>query len=204
MKKSDGPKKRDTAPKRESILNAAVTAFQEEGYDRTSMDRVAEVAGASKRTVYNHFKSKEELLLAVTERFLVKQQALKNIKYDPSVELEKQLELFVESELFFINDPLRLGLSKVLTSVFLFNNQMAIDLKTKFSSELTSLIDWLKAAEKDKKLKVTNRESAAHMFYSMVQGILTWPPLFTGPMEPQVLETKKKELIHMFLSYYRI
>ena len=63
-------KKRDTSRKRESIIDAAIRAFQEDGFDNTSMDRIAEVAGASKRTVYNHFESKEDLFGAVVERFM--------------------------------------------------------------------------------------------------------------------------------------
>ena len=34
-----------------AILDAAVKAFQEEGFDNASMDRIAEMADASKRTV---------------------------------------------------------------------------------------------------------------------------------------------------------
>ena len=54
--------------KRDIILDAATMAFRDEGYECTSMDRIAELAGASKRTVYNHFGSKEALFQAVVER----------------------------------------------------------------------------------------------------------------------------------------
>ena len=202
-KKSEKRRKRNTDPKRESIMNAAVEAFQAEGYDKTSMDRIAEIAGASKRTVYNHFKSKEELFLAITENYIVKQQTLKSIIYDRNIPLEKQLALFAESELFFVNDPVRLGLSKVLTSVFLFNNKLAIETKAKFGSEIQSLIEWLAAAEKDKKIRVPDPQLAARLFYSMVQGALTWPPLFVGPMDSKHVEPVKKEIIEIFLSRYR-
>ena len=53
---------RDTSRKRDSILDAALEAFQNEGFDNASMDRIAEIAGASKRTVYNHFATKEDLI----------------------------------------------------------------------------------------------------------------------------------------------
>lgn len=38
-----------------------------EGYAGASMDRITAQAGVSKATVYSHFRSKEELLLAVFE-----------------------------------------------------------------------------------------------------------------------------------------
>ena len=37
-------KKRDTSKKRAEIVAAAIRAFQADGYDNTSMDRIAEVA----------------------------------------------------------------------------------------------------------------------------------------------------------------
>ncbi|HCT25152.1 MAG TPA: TetR family transcriptional regulator, partial [Stenotrophomonas sp.] len=42
-----------TDRKREAIVRAAVEEFRASGYEATSMDRIAEVAGVSKRTVYN-------------------------------------------------------------------------------------------------------------------------------------------------------
>ena len=61
-------KKSRAAIKRDSILEAAIRAFRDVGYECTSMDRIAELAGASKRTVYNHFPSKEALFQAVVAR----------------------------------------------------------------------------------------------------------------------------------------
>ncbi len=50
--------------KRQQILNAAAELFTREGYERTSLEQVAEEAGVSKQTIYNNFPSKEALLRA--------------------------------------------------------------------------------------------------------------------------------------------
>lgn len=42
--------------------------FLKHGYAGTSMDRVAEVAGVSKNTIYNHFQDKEGLFTALIEQ----------------------------------------------------------------------------------------------------------------------------------------
>ncbi len=52
---------------REHILRAAKDVFLELGFERASMDEVASRAGASKRTLYAHFESKEKLFLAVID-----------------------------------------------------------------------------------------------------------------------------------------
>jgi AcrR family transcriptional regulator len=53
--------------KRREIIRVAAQAFQELGYDRTSMLTIAERMSGSKQTLYNHFGSKEDLLRAVLE-----------------------------------------------------------------------------------------------------------------------------------------
>jgi AcrR family transcriptional regulator len=45
--------------------------FFQEGYAGAAMDRITAEAGVSKATVYNHFRSKEELLLAVVDDVIV-------------------------------------------------------------------------------------------------------------------------------------
>lgn len=51
-----------------AIINAAHETFLAFGFDAASMDRIADTAGVSKRTVYSRFRSKEELFAAtITE-----------------------------------------------------------------------------------------------------------------------------------------
>ena len=50
-----------TDRKRSAILEAAAEQFRLHGFETASVDSIAAAAGVSKRTVYNHFPSKEEL-----------------------------------------------------------------------------------------------------------------------------------------------
>jgi len=58
--------------KYKSILAAASRAFVTDGFERTSMDMIAEASGVSKRTVYGHFDSKHALFIAVIETLCAK------------------------------------------------------------------------------------------------------------------------------------
>ena len=53
--------------KGDAIVSAARKTFLAQGFDATSMDQIALVAGVSKRTVYNRFRSKEDLFGAAIE-----------------------------------------------------------------------------------------------------------------------------------------
>lgn len=57
-KKKGRPKSLD---KRNQIQNAAIELFLTEGYDRTSMQKIADKAGVSKQTLYSHFNDKGDL-----------------------------------------------------------------------------------------------------------------------------------------------
>jgi AcrR family transcriptional regulator len=56
--------RRQSVPTRERIVAAASRLFYDEGIGRVSMDAVAEKAGVTKRTLYYHFRSKDDLIAA--------------------------------------------------------------------------------------------------------------------------------------------
>jgi TetR/AcrR family transcriptional repressor of mexJK operon len=51
--------------KQSAIVRAALDLFLRDGFERTSVDAIAEQAGVSKRTIYNHYEDKRTLFLAV-------------------------------------------------------------------------------------------------------------------------------------------
>jgi AcrR family transcriptional regulator len=52
---------------RRQILDAAYESFYQKGFARSSVDEIAAMAKVTKRTLYNHFESKDSLLSAVLE-----------------------------------------------------------------------------------------------------------------------------------------
>lgn len=52
---------------RQLIFNTAMDLFAEKGYDSVTVDDICEKAGVAKGTFYNHFKSKDQVIL---EEFL--------------------------------------------------------------------------------------------------------------------------------------
>jgi AcrR family transcriptional regulator len=54
---------------RERILSASQRLFREQGINRTGMDQLCELAQVSKRTAYQHFAGKDELVAEYLRRF---------------------------------------------------------------------------------------------------------------------------------------
>ena len=53
------------AEKREDLIDAALALFNRHGYHATGVDRIMAETGISKTTLYRHFESKEDLIVAV-------------------------------------------------------------------------------------------------------------------------------------------
>lgn len=54
--------------KREVIVSQALKLFYRDGFNATGVERIIKEAGVSKKTLYNHFRSKDELVLATLRK----------------------------------------------------------------------------------------------------------------------------------------
>ncbi len=57
------------ASKREQLIQTAVTLFAQNGIHATGIDTIVEQSGVTKKTLYAHFRSKEELVLAALRHY---------------------------------------------------------------------------------------------------------------------------------------
>jgi AcrR family transcriptional regulator len=69
-------RQRNRAEQRERILGAAFALFSERGFSEATMAEVARAAGVSRATVFNHFRSKQGLVDAITEQVLLYYQGM--------------------------------------------------------------------------------------------------------------------------------
>lgn len=195
-------KERDKSKKRAVILDGAIDVFIDMGYELASMDKIAETAGVSKRTVYNHFGSKENLFQVIVEDALAQRQTLKTIKYDAEKTLEEQLLSFINAEIYLIDSPKRLGMSRSMTITFLSDLEYARETVSKFPPAHVMFLEWLKEAENDGRINADNLLMAAGLFYSLIVGAITWPVLFTDGIDKQAVGPMVDEVIGVFLARY--
>jgi len=195
-------RKRDTSAKRKSILNAAVKVFLSEGFENASMDRISEAAAASKRTVYNHFPRKEDLLRSVIELFEEEMRQLKDIPYDNSRTIDEQLGEFIDVEVSVAQNPTWMGLIRLLLSVFTTYPDLAKEAMARHARSENGLISWMRAAFLDGKLATDDYILASRVFSAMLGGAFTWPAVYQGGILDQMTPDFKQEIIRTFLSRY--
>ncbi|MBU3259554.1 TetR/AcrR family transcriptional regulator [Roseovarius sp. PS-C2] len=54
--------------RRDDLIETALKLFYSGGFNATGIDKILEESGVAKMTLYNHFRSKDELILAVLHR----------------------------------------------------------------------------------------------------------------------------------------
>ena len=79
----------------EKILTAARKLFLEKGYEKTTIqDIVDQLGGLTKGAVYHHFKSKEEIMDAITEKMFLDSNPFEKVRWRKDLSgLEKMKEV---------------------------------------------------------------------------------------------------------------
>lgn len=187
--------------KKATILESARKVFSEKGFEGASMDKIAEVAKVSKITIYKHFQNKETLFLAIVSEYLKENKNIKPIAYAKDQSLKAQLESFIQAELFRVTDPKQRGLSRLLTSVYLYNADLVKDTMQQ-NPFFTDFMLWLKEAKEDGKIKYTTEFLAAQIFYGLIHGCLTWNALLTDGASLAETDLIRDEIVATFLARY--
>jgi len=181
-----------------------VAEFQAQGFRDTSMDRIAEQANVSKRTVYNHFDSKEVLFREIVGEMLGEQDAAIDIVYDSQRSLEEQLLELVDQHVTLLQDDVFVGMARVLLAESFGTPDLARNAFGDVAQVAQPLARWIKAAAADGRLAVEDQQVATMQLKSLLTGLLFWPRVIGYGKRP-----KKKQVaaiatgaVRMFLDHY--
>jgi AcrR family transcriptional regulator len=92
---------------KERIQQVAMELFTEQGYDKTSLREIAERLEVSKAALYYHFKSKEEILLSITEALIGAVNELLEWGESQPRSMESRKEFLRRISTFIISDRLQ-------------------------------------------------------------------------------------------------
>ncbi|SHF18385.1 transcriptional regulator, TetR family [Microbulbifer donghaiensis] len=191
--------------KRQAILDAAKQTFQELGVQGTSMDELAARAQVSKRTVYNHFASKEALIMELIGELWQQATLMPQGAYDPTADLQVQLSALIESEIAVICSREYIELNRVAFDHFFHQPEALQKEVEKFAAIETGIKRWIKAARVDGRLRELDTEIAAGQIHNLIKGSCFWPQLVQ--VAPILNEKERHELAErtaaMFLSHYQ-
>jgi AcrR family transcriptional regulator len=99
MRKPRKPQER-TAITRDLLLGAAERVFAHRGYEKAQLEEIAQASGFSKGALYAHFKSKEELFLALAKTKAAGYQTKLRLALDSAPTREAKIAAFRS---FYVN-----------------------------------------------------------------------------------------------------
>jgi TetR/AcrR family transcriptional regulator of autoinduction and epiphytic fitness len=195
-----------TDRKREAIVRAAVEEFRSAGYEATSMDRIAAVAGVSKRTVYNHFPSKEELFALILEELWQSSVASVELPYRADQPLDVQLLQLLRQKLDLLGDANFIDLARVAMAEITHSPERAQAIVCRMGEKESGVSAWIRAAIADGRLRQVDPEFAGHQLQGLVKSFAFWPQVTMGqaPLAQAERTRVAESAVAMFLGFYAV
>ncbi|WP_219406049.1 TetR/AcrR family transcriptional regulator [Pseudomonas sp. Colony2] len=195
-----------TDRKREAIVAAAIAEFRDNGFEVTSMDKIAATAGVSKRTVYNHFKSKEELFAEILHQLWASSVAQLDVSYASDRPLREQLRGLLQAKMTMMSDANFLDLARVAIAATIHSPERAQDMVNRLSKREEGFNQWVRAAQEDGRLSCTDPCFAAHQVQSLLKAFAFWPQITLGQptLDADAQANVIESAIDLFLAGYEV
>ncbi|MET3117190.1 TetR/AcrR family transcriptional regulator of autoinduction and epiphytic fitness [Undibacterium sp. GrIS 1.8] len=195
--------KRLTDRKREAILQAAIIEFRTHGFEATSMDKIAASAEVSKRTVYNHFPSKDDLFAAILLQLWQNSASQREVVYRTNIPLRDQLIDLMQEKMQMLNDEHFIALARVAIAATIHAPDRAQEMVAKLGEKEEGVTGWIRAAQADGKLKPADPAFAAHLLQGQLKTFAFWPQITMGqaPLDKAAQVQIVEAAVDMFLAY---
>ncbi|MEM7745839.1 MAG: TetR/AcrR family transcriptional regulator [Pseudomonadota bacterium] len=188
--------------KRRQIIDAAVAEFREKGFAGASMDRVSARANVSKRTVYNHFESKDGLFRAILDIMGERANQAFDVAYQRECPIHDQLISLAWAEGQLLTDPDFMKLARMVVGETMRDPDLAAEMNRKME-RIAVFQEFLADADAAGALAVPNVERAATQFIGLIKAEAFWPMVFSGEVVSKAEMTKIAEAtVDMFLKEY--
>lgn len=195
-----------TDRKREAIIQAAIAEFRANGFEITSMDKIAATAGVSKRTVYNHFPSKEELFAEILNQLWARIIAEQTVTYSADQPLREQLQQMLGAKLQMMADDNFLSLARVAIAATIHSPERAQDMVARMGAREEGLTVWIRAAQADGRLKSVDAAFAGQQLQGLLKSFGFWPQISMGqpPLDAATQKAVAESALEMFLARYQL
>lgn len=193
-----------TDRKRSAILAAAAEQFRVHGYETASMDGIAALAEVSKRTVYNHFASKEELFAETVMQMFESSAGALELGYQASRGLREQLVELMTLKMRTLADPEFIALARVAIGEAIHAPERTLPIIARLGAREEGVTAWIRAAQLDGKLKAGDPGFAATLLQGQIKTFAFWPQIAMGaaPLAPEEQARVIDAAVSMFLSYF--
>jgi TetR/AcrR family transcriptional regulator of autoinduction and epiphytic fitness len=169
--------------KRQAVIAAAERIFLEQGYASASMDGIAAEAGVSKRTVYNHFASKQDLFQAMVARLYAGLNDTLRRGLPQDSPPEQVLTEFAHELLAHLRRPEVQGLFRLIIAERPRFPELGLSINASGKSTAFALLeDYFAAQHARGALHAPDPWAAANLFVGVLKESAYWPGLLGLPV----------------------
>ena len=188
--------------KNRQILEAAIEEFLSNGFVNARMDQIADRAQVSKRTVYNHFESKDCLFDAMIERMQQGFRSAEDIVYQPGAPIQDQLRAIGQAEGRLFTSRSFMKLVRLLTAES-YRDPACGKRIPKDNMKDSALEAFFAAATEDGALDVSEPALAARQFKGLLKADAFWPVLHGAKIKTRAeMDQVIDASIDLFLARY--
>ena len=187
--------------KRIQIINAAIEVFAKQGLEKGKIADIAIVAGIGKGTVYEYFKSKDEIFKAIEEMFIY--QSTKQLKVlsesnkTPTEKLEEILH-------YSINIHLEMGdVALIIAELWAqhgrgqLHGQKESVFADMYNDFFDIVIDVLSDGVRSGNFREMNKEGNAALLLAFIDGIIWQSVIFK---DSKLFNTRKIEAMKSYMN----
>lgn len=197
-----GPKARHSGS-REAIIEAAGRLFLERGFGFVNMHELAEAAGVARRTLYNQFATKEDIVREMLRMVSGQLEHALPSGVEPHNDVEDVLRVIARSILELHKHPEYCGFLRMVVADSRQFPWIAEEFAAVMEPQTERLVHYLADLTALGILDCRNPVLAAHQFMGMLNEISLWPWMIGREALPFATEDVVDETIAMFLQRYR-
>ena len=164
------------------------------------MDSIAAAAQVSKRTVYNHFVSKDVLFAEILIQLFDSSGASRGVAYQPNKPLRAQLVELLRLKVATMAERRFLDFSRVAIGEVIRGPEYAHALFARLAEREAGVCSWIRSAQDDGKLKECDPPFAAALLQGPIKAVAFWPQVLMGA--PPLAISMQFELVDIAVDMF--
>lgn len=190
--------------RRTQILEAAVKVFPQKGYAATTLQDIAQQAGISTSAIYQHFRSKEDLFLALTDNLSfipILDQINESLNEEQDIGYEDVRRALIEVGEGFLNTHMT---NAEIVRLFIAESRSFPEVGKRYCVRLIApveklLMRYLSTQMKRGVLRSVNVDLAVHAFYGIFLNFVVTQKLLMGE---GILHFPKRDRVSQLVDIY--
>lgn len=178
--------------KREQLIRTAQKQFARNGFHAVGIDAILQGSGVARRTLYNHFRTKDELILAVLRYYdeNFRNRMMRAVEENAHKPMDQLLEIFVFAERWFRQEDYHGCLFVAATSEYPQKDTAIRSVCREFKGSLLRYIAGLA-----KEAKLAHPRKVAEQLLLLFEGAIALAQINNSPVSARQAKNAARVLI---------